>query len=170
MAYEWQKQIFYQDQTSERVGKCVGVVVPFSSANKIFLRRHSQPEGPRWSSIKTAAASRLASGYVSDCRSVHMEQSQFSTTSDFVPDAKPTNKYRMKWSNLTQMSERFQLSDRAAAAIAYSVIQDLGFITNNEKTYVIVRSKLRRERERCRTEIEEKEQEKLKPVKCHIFR
>ena len=42
------------------------------------------------------------------------------------------------------MSERFQISDRAAAAaIANSVMQNLGLITDDDKTYVIDRSKLR---------------------------
>ena len=79
---------FYQVQISERVGKCVD---PFSSTDKMFLRRHSEPEGPTCSFIETAAASRSASGYASDCSSVHTEQSQSSTTSKFVPDAEPTN-------------------------------------------------------------------------------
>ena len=81
----------YQDQTSERVGKCVDVAVPFSSADKMFLRRHSQPEEPICSSIETVAASGLTSGYVSDCNSVHTKQLHSSTTSEFVPDAEPTN-------------------------------------------------------------------------------
>ena len=50
----------------------------------------------------------------------------------------------------------------AAAAIANSVMQDLGLITDDDKTYVIDRSKLRRERERCRAEIRKKEQENFK--------
>ena len=47
---------FYRDQTRERVGKFMDAVVPFSSANKMFLRCHSQPEGLTCSSIETAAA------------------------------------------------------------------------------------------------------------------
>ena len=144
-------------------------VVPFSSSDKMFLRRHSQPQVPTCSSIETAAASGSASGYVSDCSSVHTEQSQSSATSEFVPDAQPANQNRMKWSNLARMSERFQVSDRAAAAIANSVMQDLGLITDNDKSYVIDRSKLRRERERCRTEIREKEQENFKLVNAIYF-
>ena len=75
----------------------------------------------------------------------------------------------MKWSNLAEMSERFQVSDRAAVAIANSVMQDLGFITENDKTYVIDRSRLRRERGRNRTEIREKEQENFKLVNAIYF-
>ena len=40
------------------------------------------------------------------------------------------------------MSKQFQVSDRAAAAIANSIMQGLGFITNNDKNYVIDISKL----------------------------
>ena len=103
---------FYQDQKSERVGKCVDTVVPLSSSDKMFLRRHSQPTGPTCSSIETPAPAISASGYASDCSSVQTEQSQASTTSAFVPDAAPFSQNRMKWSNLARMSERFQVSDR----------------------------------------------------------
>ena len=75
----------------------------------------------------------------------------------------------MIWSNLARMSERFQISDRAAAAIANSVMQDLGLITDDDKTYVIDRSKLQRERERCRAEIRKKEQENFKLVNAIYF-
>ena len=160
---------FYQDQKSERVGKCMDTVVPLSSSDKMFLRRHPQSTEPTCSSTETAAPSTSACGYVSDCSSVQTEHSQSSTTSEFVPDAESFSQNRMKWSNLARMSERFQVSDRAAAAIANSVMQDLGFITENDKTYVIDRSKLRRERERCRTEIREKEQENFKLVNAIYF-
>ena len=84
---------FCQNQTSEQVDKCVNAVAPFSSADKMFLRRHFQPEGLLCFFIKTAAASGLASGCVSDCSSVHTEQSHSSSinTSEFVPDAEPAN-------------------------------------------------------------------------------
>ena len=75
---------FYRDQTSERVGKCVDVVVPFSSAEKKFLRSHFQPEESTCFSIETAAASGSAFGYMSECSLVHTEQSQSCTTSEFV--------------------------------------------------------------------------------------
>ena len=48
-------------------------------------------------------------------------------------------------------------------------MQDLGFITENDKTCVIDRSKLRRERERSCTEIREKEQKNFKLVNAIYF-
>ena len=44
-------------------------------------------------------------------------------TWEFVTDSKPLNQNRMKFSNLVGMGERFQESDRAAAAVANSVMQ-----------------------------------------------
>ena len=69
-----------------------------SSSDKMFLRRHSQPTGPTCSSIETPAPAISASGYASDCSSVQTEQSQSSTTSEFVPvpDAAPFSQNRMK--------------------------------------------------------------------------
>ena len=51
------------------------------------------------------------------------------------------------------MCERYQLSDRAGAAIATSTLQHMGIVTNEDKSLVIDPSKLRRERQRCRKEI-----------------
>ena len=75
----------------------------------------------------------------------------------------------MKWSNLAKMGKGFHVPDGAAAAIANSVMQDLDFITDNSKTYVINYSKLRREQEQCRTEIKEKEQENFKLMNAKYF-
>ena len=107
----------------------------------------------------------LALGYLSDSSSTNTDQSQSSAASEFVFQSMPyKNQNRMIWSNLARLSERFQISDRSAAAIANSVMQDLGLITDDNKTYVIDRSKLRRERERYRAEIRKKEQENFKLV------
>ena len=51
------------------------------------------------------------------------------------------------------MCERYQQSDRAGATIATSTLQDMGMVTDEDKSIVIDPSKLRRERERCREEI-----------------
>ena len=53
--------------------------------------------------------------------------------------------------------ERYQLSDRAGAALANAVMTDLGFINENYETNVIDRNKLRRARKRCREELRKEE-------------
>jgi len=54
----------------------------------------------------------------------------------------PNEQNRMEWPNLVMMSERYQLSDRASAAVATATVKDAGLITD----YVIDKNKLRRER------------------------
>jgi len=55
---------------------------------------------------------------------------------------------RMEWPNLAMMAERYQLSDKASAAVANSALKDVGLITDLDKTYVIDKNKLRRETSR----------------------
>ena len=152
--------------------KCVDAVVPSTSADIQFLRRsrplQPHPEPPTCSSVTSVPESAL--DYLSDSSSTNTDQTQSSAASEFVSQSMPyENQNRMIWSNLARMSERFQISDRAAAAIANSAMQDLGLITDDDKTYVIDCSKLRRERERCRAEIRKKEQENFKLVNAIYF-
>ena len=67
------------------------------------------------------------------------------------------------------MCERYQLSDRAGAAIATSTLQDMEIVTNEDKSLVIDPSKLRRERERCRKEICQEEISNFKYVSGLYF-
>ena len=153
---------FCKDQTSRQVGNCVDAVVPLTSSDRQFLRwsrlLQSHPEPPTCSSATSTSESAL--GYLSESSSTNTDQLQSSATFEFIPESMPYENQNWKdWPNLARMCERFQISDRAPAAIANSVMQDLGLIIDDNKTYVIDRSKLRRERERCRAVIREKEQE-----------
>ena len=68
---------FYKDQTSRRVGKCVGAVVFLPSSDRQFLRRsrllQSHPEPPTCSSATSTSASAL--GYLSESSSTTTDQS-----------------------------------------------------------------------------------------------
>ena len=55
--------------------------------------------------------------------------------------------------------ERYKVSDRAGAAIASAILKAFGIVTEEDKKYVVDRSKLRRERQKYREEIRNKEQE-----------
>ena len=50
----------------------------------------------------------------------------------------PSIQNRKKWPNLARICERYQLSDRAAAAVANSVLVDVGLVTEDDKTSLIV--------------------------------
>lgn len=53
---------------------------------------------------------------------------------------------RIKFTATAQTSERFNVSDHAAAVIASSISQDVGLITDIETSKVINKSKMRSER------------------------
>ena len=55
----------------------------------------------------------------------------------------------MNFSNLVQITEGYQV----AAALANAVLIDVGLIAESQKTYVIHKSKLRRERQKYREQI-----------------
>ena len=97
-------------------------VVPSTSVDIQFFRcsrpLQPHPEPPTCSSVTSVPESAL--DYLSDSSSTNTEQSQ---SSEFVFQSMPyENQNRMIWSNLARMSGRFQISDRAAAAIANSVM------------------------------------------------
>ena len=56
------------------------------------------------------------------------------------------------------MCERYQISDRADAAIGSATLKDFGVVTENDASLVIDRSKLRRERQKYRDEIRKAEE------------
>jgi len=80
-----------------------------------------------------------------------------SMSSEELFSQEPNEQNRMEWPNLTMMSERYQLSDSASAAVAKAALTYAGLITDLDKTYVIDENKLRREREKYRNIISEEE-------------
>ena len=73
------------------------------------------------------------------------------------------------WPNLFRMCERYQLSDRAGAAIASSVFQDLGLVNEENRSMIIDYHKLRRKRQKHRKEIRKQQEEKLQSCRWFIF-
>ena len=55
--------------------------------------------------------------------------------------------------------ERYEVSDRAGATVASATLKAFGIATEEDKRYVVDRSKSRRERQKYREEIRNKEQE-----------
>ena len=71
-----------------------------------------------------------------------------SMSSEELFSQEPNEQNRMEWLNLAMMSESYQLSDKASAAVANDALKDAGLITDLDKTYVIDKKKLRKEREK----------------------
>ena len=70
-----------------------------------------------------------------------------------------TTQNREQYFYLAQCCDRYNISDRAGAAFATSVLIDHGIIEPNDTKFVIDRSKLRRERMRHREEMRKEEKE-----------
>ena len=72
---------------------------------------------------------------------------------------KPKRASQNQMRSLEQTSvtcDRFQVSDRAGAAIATSVLSDLGFVSSEDRSRIIDKGKLRRERQKQRTALQHK--------------
>ena len=78
-----------------------------------------------------------------------------SMSSEELFSQEPNEQNRMEWSNLAMMSERYQLSDRASAAVANAALKDAGLITDMDKTYVIDKNKWQREKYRNKSSEDE---------------
>ena len=70
-----------------------------------------------------------------------------------------TTQNREQYFYLAQCCDRYNISDRAGAALATSVLIDHGIIEPNDTKVVIDRSKLGRERMRHREEMRKEEKE-----------
>lgn len=73
-----------------------------------------------------------------------------STTKEIDEYHNKSTQMRIHLPHLATMSDRYGLSDRAAAAVASAVLQDVGLISKTDHNNVIDRHKLRREREKAR--------------------
>ena len=60
---------------------------------------------------------------------------------------------------LAMVCEKYEVSDRAGAATASATLKALKIVTEEDRKYVVDRSKLRRGRQKHREEIREKEEE-----------
>ena len=167
---------FYEDQRTECKRRCVDEVVPLTQSDLRFSRDAQRPSIPMSTYASASPSSEQCSAFASDSNSDTADgsASQSSETSEksiITPqDSYPSHaQNRQRWTNLARMCERYQISDRAGAAIATSTLQDMGIVTNEDKSLVIDPSKLRRERERCRKEICQEEVSNFKYVSGLYF-
>ena len=122
---------YYEDQKEDRKGRGVDEIVPLSSSDKKFSERASSASSdvPSTLKVKLIQLSLLSNSVIAveekasfDPESIESFSSQFKS---FNPSSSHSGQNRKSWPNLSRMCKRFQLSDRAGAAIACSVLQDL---------------------------------------------
>lgn len=81
----------------------------------------------------------------------HSEQPGCSIRSRYIENDGKQNSYNtVKLFHVAQIADRYNVSDRVAAALATAALVDFGLITADDKNNVIDRSKIRRAREKAR--------------------
>ena len=150
---------FYYDQNNSRIHKYLSVVENPSSSDINFQKRVSQKQIRCDTEVQSSVIEQLDfESSVSD-----PGPSSSSSSSDFSPQHKrmklieERQQNRQSLKNLAVMCERYQISDRAAAAIGSATLKDFGVVTDYDASLVIDRSKLRRERQKYRDEIRKAE-------------
>ena len=90
----------------------------------------------------------------SECETCNMESTRKSSHERSceidLSSVPSTSQMRSKLTSTALVSDRFGVSDRATAAIASSVLHDLGMICEKDSSLVIDKSKIRREKQKTR--------------------
>ena len=144
---------FYEDQKGPRNAKCLSSIDPLTSSDYRFQRRVQEKQHESCVELFDESCSSSADIEVvsSDCDNTSLSSESSSATLFGI--SQPSQQNRSNWPNLAKIAERFQISDRAAAALANAVLKDVGLVTENDKKLVIDKNKLRRERQKYREDI-----------------
>lgn len=73
----------------------------------------------------------------------------------------PTKQMRMDLQNYAKACDRTGVSDRNAAILATSLLEDLGIIHEDQSNNIIDKSKIRRERQKCRKTLQQNSVNKI---------
>ena len=155
---------FYQDQSTTRVGRCLGFEERLTHSDLRYRRRiHNQSDAELRE--KRRKEEDQVSIYLAEAEvAKDMEAEKYEQEKEDDVDLMKQN--RMESENLARACDRFQISNRAGAAIASAVLKDAGFITDDDNTYVIDKNKLKRQMEKYRKKIQEEETAFFGKVNC----
>lgn len=142
-----QEQTFLTDQRTSRVMVICGIDVTATKKLQKTLKRNHERENRRNTSLSTSTLADLNVS-VSSATSSESEKSECSMLKGVIE--KKIKKKTLNFPTLSKTCDRYGVSDRAAAAIASSVLFDIG-----SDVEVIDRHKLRRERTKTREKIME---------------
>ena len=152
---------FYKDQIGPRKRKCLDVVEPIDQSDINFLQKMSQKQSNSNNAISTSSANiDIVIGFQSDTSTSRNSEISISFDSALPCSSKSIlQQNRVTLKELAMVCERYEVSDRAGTAIASATLKAFGIVTEEDKRYVVDRNKLRRERQKYREEIRNKEQE-----------
>ena len=149
---------FYEDQIGPRKMKCLDVAEPIDQSDINFLQKLSQKQFNCNNTVSTSLANiDIVIGFQSDTSI--SENSEISVSFDSALPCSSKSilqQNRVTLKELAMVCERYEVFDRAGAAIASATLIAFGIVTEEDKIYVVDRSKLRRERQKYREEIRSK--------------
>ena len=151
---------FLQDQRTVRHMMIGSIDRPKTRTLKLRAQRRDHEAMRLTASTSTATVPKASEDLdqSSDCASMDdgnvaetlPEDSEYKNKDSVKPQS---CQQRRRLTTTARASERYGISDRAAADIASSVLADYGIVTTDDKSEVIDRSKLRRERKKLRLEL-----------------
>ena len=148
---------FYENQKTTRTGRCLAQVVPPTESDLRYSRRASnedevhERERLRQEELVNVPSTSFAAEASSEATTTDSSEEQISEEEDRAQN-------RTALANLARACDRYNISDRAGAAVASAALKDFGLISSDDKTNVIDRHKLRRERDRYRQAIRQDEE------------
>ena len=148
---------FYQDQKGPRQGKCTNAVETLAESDLNFIKKVTSKEKdvPSTSSINFDSTFDMTEIGSDTSES---EESSSASSINVLFSNQQIEQNRSFLREVAVTCERFGISDRAGAAIATATLKAFGIATDANKTNVIDRSKLRRERQKYREEIQKDEE------------
>ena len=157
---------FYEHQIGPRKRTCLDVVEPTDQSNINFLQKMSQKQSNFNNTVSTSSANidNVIDFELDTCTS---ENSEISVSLDLVLPCSSKSilqQNRVTLKELAMVCERYEVYGTADAAIASATLKAFGIVTEEDKIYVVNKSMLRRERQKYREEMRNKEQELFKLV------
>ena len=144
---------FYRYQKGPRKVKCLDVVENLEQSDLNFIEKISQKHSTNMVSTSSVNDNMLLS---SECENSETnndnkasELSSTSTSDYETPSSSNTitaQQNHVCLKELAMVCERYEVSDRAGAAIASATLKAFKIVTEEDKKYVVDRSKLRRDK------------------------
>lgn len=143
------------------IGKIGGVdVSETKKLNKSLERRsrdrHLTLDDESESDLKPSCSHSNVNVVETDDEDQYPSSKDSDSDQDFkVPKKVSSNNWQMRnqLKSTALLSDRYGVSDRATAAIASSVLHDVGLITDSDVSHVIDKNKIRREKQNVRAEL-----------------
>ena len=136
--------LFYEDQKGPRKARCLCLEEPLTLFDVRFRRRFDkkgddQPSGLSHSGSGDATGARDPN--VLDDQSLFLDiedscyQCSESSSVSFSGASQPSLQNQMNFSNLAQITERYQISNKAAATLANAILTDVGLISESQNVH-----------------------------------